>query len=964
VDANRPNEESVPRGISVRLFGELEFRLGGDRLPRLESARARSLLAFLLLHRDEPQPRQRLAFMLWPESSEAQARTNLRHLVHTLRQTSPELDQFLDVTAHTLQWRGDGQSWIDVAAFDAAHAAAEAPGITAPNEVEALRDAIDLYRGDLLDGCYDEWVLDVRDRFRERYLSHLRRLAEVLAGAGELAEAIRVARELQRKDPLREETTRFLMQAHVAAGDRAAAARTFHECVSTLQRELGVHPSPETVADYERLARGDGRQPPEADPVPTRESPLVGRDDEWSRLLTQWRATERGGSHFLLITGEPGAGKTRLLDEFTARCAHGGALVASARSYQVEGNLGFDAAISWLRCREIAVQLQRMPWPDRLVLGRLLPDVLDGSDLPTVREADASEDRRRLFETLARVFATEDRTVMLVVDDVQWCDEQTAQLMHYLVTHAPTGRLLIVATARTEDIDESPAGAVFAGLQALDRATEIPVGRLSRREMGELARNLLELDIEDPPLDELFTETEGNPLFIVETIRAGWSPSDRSASNAISPKLQAVIGGRLRQLSASARELLGVAATVGREFRSQTLGAALGRDDVTLVGDLDEVWRRGIIREHGIDSYDFTHGKIRDVAYHALSAAAARHNHRRIAGALLAIHADAVDEVSGEVARHLDRAGQPEDAIGWYRRAAEQAQRVHADAEAIRLLERSLDLVALLPAERPRAVHELEVLSALVTLVAVTDGFASSRLGTVQARAIELSEMLGREPEGTVLRSAAMSMLCGNDFPAAGDVARRLRHLADAAADPGMRIESEYLLGIGSFWSGSFDRARDHFREVIALVDPTHADHHRARFGHDARVVCLSRLATPCGSWALRTTRDERATTPWRWGSRSATPSAAMSHWCSPGCSVSISVNRSRSRAISPRSEGSTITAPPLSRRRRSRDTWMCWTAGSGKGSHEFGKSSASRPPIRCPSTTPPDSWRRTPGCC
>jgi DNA-binding SARP family transcriptional activator len=188
VDAStEPSEASA--ALSVRLFGELELRLGDERLPRLESARARSLLAFLLLHRDAPQSRHRLAFMLWPDSNEGQALTNLRHLIHTLRQASPELDQFLDVTSQTLQWREDASSWIDVAAFDAAQAAADAPGLTARRELEALRTAIDLYRGDLLEGCYDEWVLDVRERFRDQYLSHLRRLAEVLASDGENTDA-------------------------------------------------------------------------------------------------------------------------------------------------------------------------------------------------------------------------------------------------------------------------------------------------------------------------------------------------------------------------------------------------------------------------------------------------------------------------------------------------------------------------------------------------------------------------------------------------------------------------------------------------------------------------------------------------------------------------------------------------------------------------------------------------------
>lgn len=857
MDGDRPNDDSASTALSIRLFGDLEVQLGGQQLPRLESARARSLLAFLLLHRDAPQPRQRLAFLLWPDSTEAQARTNLRHLLHTLRQASPELDRFLEVTAQTLRWRGDGSSWIDVAAFDAAQAAADAPGVTARHEREALRASIDLYRGDLLDGCYDEWVLDVRDRFRERYLSHLQRLAEALAADGEHGEAIRVARELQRHDPLREDTTRFLMRAHLAAGDRAAAVRTFHECASTLRRELGVDPSRETLSAYADLTATDPGDATDGPPVRMSESPLVGRDREWAEMIAHWRTAESGGPQLLLLTGEPGVGKTRLLDEFAASCAHEGALVATARSYSIEGNLGFDATISWLRCPEVVAALHRMELSDRAVLSRLLPDLLDISGAPALQELDASEDRRRLFETLAKVFIAVDRAVLLVADDVQWCDEQTVQLMHYLIRRDVQGRLLIVASARTEDIDGTAAGSLFAGLQARDRGIAIPIGRLSRHDTGELVRNLADLNIDDAGLDEIYADTEGNPLFIVEAIHAGWSAADSATGTPLSPKLHAVIASRLGQLSPSARELVGVAATVGREFRAAILARAVGRDDVGLVGDLDELWRRGIIREHGIDSYDFAHGKIRDVAYDSLSAAATRHNHRCIADALINVHDETVDEVSGDIARHLDHAGQYDEAIRWYRRAAGQAQRVHADVEAVRLFERALDLVAMLPAGRARSLRELEILSAFVTPLAVTEGFASTRFIAAQSRAIDLSGQLEREPEDTVLRSATMSMLCRDDFDGARDVARRLSALADSQGDEGMRVESRYLLGIGSFWNGDFQSARTHFEEVVRSVDPVEAVDHRVRFGHDARVVCLSRLANTL--WFLGATDEARA---------------------------------------------------------------------------------------------------------
>src|SRR5687768_13309173 len=139
--------------LRIRLFDALDLRQGDVSLT-LESARAESLLAYLLLHRAAPQPRQRLAFLLWPDSTESQARTNLRHLLHDLRRAIPDPDRFLDVTPRTLQWRADAPFWLDVAVFEQSIANAEredADGVLA-----ALRDAVELYTGDLLEGCYDE----------------------------------------------------------------------------------------------------------------------------------------------------------------------------------------------------------------------------------------------------------------------------------------------------------------------------------------------------------------------------------------------------------------------------------------------------------------------------------------------------------------------------------------------------------------------------------------------------------------------------------------------------------------------------------------------------------------------------------------------------------------------------------------------------------------------------------------
>src|SRR5438093_6422508 len=140
--------------LRIRLFGELDLRRGEAPLPPVESTRAASLLAHLLLHREAPQARQRLAFLLWPDSTEAQAQTNLRHVLHNLRRALPDLDRFLGVTPRTLQWRADAPLWLDVAVFEAAVARAEQD--VADGGLAALREAVDLYTGDLLEGSFDE----------------------------------------------------------------------------------------------------------------------------------------------------------------------------------------------------------------------------------------------------------------------------------------------------------------------------------------------------------------------------------------------------------------------------------------------------------------------------------------------------------------------------------------------------------------------------------------------------------------------------------------------------------------------------------------------------------------------------------------------------------------------------------------------------------------------------------------
>lgn len=828
--------------LQVRLLGDFDVRVGSTPLGSLDSGRAASLLAYLALHRDAPQPRQALAFRLWPDSTEAQALTNLRHVLHTLRRALPEAERFLDARARTLQWRTEAECWIDVAAFDAALALADtAQGDSA---VAALREAVALYRGELLAGSYDEWLQDERDRLRRRYLATLERLVAALEARGDHADALGYAERLLREDPLREDTYRALMRLHDARGDRAKALHAYHACAATLDRELGVQPSSATRAVYEALLRPETDQPPAVE-APTHAAtwPLVGRAAEWTRLTSVWRAAESGHAHLVLVTGEAGVGKTRLVDELRAWCAHRGAHTAMARSYAAEGALAYAPLVEWLRSETFAPSVTRLDRARQAMLARLLPELRARTpDLPETELLPDASVRHQLFDAAAEAILAANAPVLLVADDLQWCDRETLQFLHYLLRTRPTARLLVAATVRREELDPHDAvHELVTALRTVGRCSEIALDRLTPEESAILAERVGGSPVLTDGGARLHDETGGNPLFVIEAVRAGWTPATGGAWT--TPRVQAVIESRLAQLSPTARDLLGVAAAVGREFTAQVLAAASDCDDAGLVRALDELWRRGIVHERGADSYDFSHDKIREVTYEALSPVARRQHHLRLATELERLHADDPGTVAAQVAAHYDRAGVAETAVAWYERAALMSQQLGANNEAIRLLERALALLASRPDSAERREKELAILTALPAVIGSAEGYAAPRLDAVHVRALDLARATGVTPGAPLLRSLAVVSLTRSDFEDARRYAGQLEALARRAGDDASRVECEYILGIAAFWQGKLEEAREHFETAVALYHPTLARHHVAAYGLDPKVVCQSRLA-------------------------------------------------------------------------------------------------------------------------
>jgi DNA-binding SARP family transcriptional activator len=218
--------------LHIGLLGDFSLVYGEEPVTSVNTPRLHSLLAYLVLHRGAPQLRQHLAFLFWPDASEAQARTNLRQMLHQLRHTLPDADRFLQADASTVGWRSDAPFELDVTRFEHALVLADA-AVGEDGQRAGLERAARLYRADLLPSCYDDWIISERERLRLRHRQALAQLMDLQEARRDFAEALRVAQRLQRDDPLDEAAYRSLMRLLALRGDLTGALRAYHACATS-----------------------------------------------------------------------------------------------------------------------------------------------------------------------------------------------------------------------------------------------------------------------------------------------------------------------------------------------------------------------------------------------------------------------------------------------------------------------------------------------------------------------------------------------------------------------------------------------------------------------------------------------------------------------------------------------------------------------------------------------------------
>lgn len=623
--------------LQIRLLGGFQLICQGKHLCNLHQPRLESLLAYLILNHNAPLIRQQLAFLFWPDTSEEQALTNLRNLLFQLRKAWSDIHYFLVIDHNTIQWLPDVTLQLDVADFENTLNNSEAMTDDIDLLCNALHRAISLYQGDLLPALYDEWIAAERERLHLRYQQSLEKAITLLEARRDYAAAIDYAKRLLQDDPLREENYRSLMRLYALNGERAGALRSYHECVAALWRELEVEPAPATQALFQRILMNmeefsDSNELVAKDAESN--TPFVGRCDAWRQLMSAWQSALQQRPQVALITGEPGIGKTRLASELVTWVRRQGMASAVTSCLAGEANPAYAPVIGWLRSPPLQQAVAQLAPIWQAEIARLLPELLvQKPQLAQLLTVMSNGPSQHLFEALDQVIATARQPLLLVLDEMKWCDCGTLEWLRYLLQDKAKHKLLLVGTLCTGEIEENhPLQQWLRDLEQQQPLHRIDLAPLDRPETAQLITAHCGYQPDAAALKEIYRVSEGHPLYALElaqnrVIGEGDAPeSDRTIAvrkrqpdRIVLAKFRALLQARISRLSPIAQEVLAIAALIGREFTFEQLVAVSDLSQHQLIHALDEGWKRQIIHEMAINRYRFSHNALTQVACSYLS---------------------------------------------------------------------------------------------------------------------------------------------------------------------------------------------------------------------------------------------------------------------------------------------------------------------------------------------------------
>jgi len=589
-------------------------------------------------------------------------------------------------------------------------------------------------------------------------------------------------------------------------------------------------------------------------------SPMIGRDEELELLLRRWRDAKGGEMRVVLVTGEPGIGKSRLsaalqerlrveqhicLRYFCSPHYQDSTLYPAIR--QLEGAAGFehdDTAETKLAKLRALLAPAATARQDLALLAELL-------GLPGERSLDSAkltprQRREMTFEALIRQIdgLARQRPVLMIFEDAHWTDPTSGALVDLVMERLADRPVLLLITFRPEF--QSP----WTGKA---NVTTLTLSRLPRRDSTLLIRRVVGDDaLPSDLVDEIVDRTDGIPLFLEELAKAvleanrdGAEPKPDARRSALSvpATLHASVMARLDRLDPGAKEMAQIGAAIGREFSYELVADVAGRPETEIARALEALVGSGLAFSRGAPPdavYLFKHGLVRDAAYSMLPRHKCRQLHARIATVLEQQMPDVAERLPAIVAHHCTEGGLIAKAITYWGRAGRKSVAKASMVEAAAQLRKGLEIVATLPANAERWREELELQTALGAALLASQGHGASEVGEVYARARALGERLGEAEALIPILGGQFSFhLQRSEYAAGRKIAESLLRLADEQGDPAGRVVGHRAMGVCMHQLGAFASAAAHFNQVLELYVPEKHQTIAAVAGFDPRAAAL-----------------------------------------------------------------------------------------------------------------------------